>query len=258
MKIYFVGAGPGDPDLITVRGRKLLEEADVVVFAGSLIPKETLAYAVHARLYDSAKMTLEEILPVMIEAAHAGKKVVRLASGDPSIYGALGEQTERLRAADIDYEIVPGVSSFTAAAAALGKELTAPDVAQSVILTRSEGRTKLPDLEKLPLLAAHRTTLVIFLSAHLIEKLQEDLLTAYPADTPCTVVYKVSWPDQKLICCMLSELARRVREEEITMTAIIIVGEALRAEGKRSKLYDPDFTHSFRRKKGVPNQQPSV
>ncbi len=258
MKVYFVGAGPGDPELITLRGKRLLEEADVVVYAGSLIPKETLAYATHANLCDSAKLTLEEFMQIMIEAAKSGKKVVRLASGDPSIYGALGEQTERLRAAGIEFEIVPGVSSFTAAAAVMGRELTVPDVAQSIILTRSEGRTKLPELEKLPLLAAHKTTLVIFLSAHLIEKMQQDLLTAYPPETPCAVVYKATWPDQKIVRGPLSELARRVREEEITMTAIVVVGEALRAEGKRSKLYDPEFTHSFRRKKGASNQQPRV
>lgn len=259
MKVYFVGAGPGDPELLTLRGKKLLEEADVVVYAGSLIPTEMLALAPHAERFDSAKMTLEEIMPVMIEAAKVGKKVVRLASGDPSIYGALGEQTERLHAAGVEFEIVPGVSSFTAAAAVLAKELTVPEVAQSIILTRSEGRTTLPALEKLPLLAAHKTTLVIFLSAYLVERMQKDLLTAYPSDTPCAVVYKATWPDQKIIRCSLSDLAQRVREEMITMTAIMIVGEALRTEGKRSKLYDPTFSHSFRRKShDAPSEQSSL
>lgn len=252
-KVYFIGAGPGDPELLTLRGQRLLAEADVVVYAGSLIPKATLNYACHAQFYDSAGMTLEEIMSVMITAAKAGKKVIRLASGDPSIYGALGEQTERLRAAGIDYEIIPGVSSFMAAAAVLGRELTVPDVVQTIILTRSEGRTKLPSLEELSLLAAHKATLVIFLSAHLIEKIQKDLLTAYPSDTPCAVVYKATWPDQKIVRCSLSDLATRVRQEEIVMTAIVIVGEALRAEGKRSKLYDPEFSHSFRRKKSASN-----
>ncbi len=247
--VYFVGAGPGDPELITVKGKGLLEAAEVVVYAGSLIPPATLGYAKQAELYDSAKLTLEEILAILVSAAKAGKTVVRLASGDPSIYGTIGEHAEGLRAQGVEVKIVPGVSSFTAAAAALSKELTIPDVAQTVILSRCEGRTPVPELEKLPLLAAHQTTLVLFLSIQLVKKMQQDLLTDYAPETPCAVVYRASWPDEKVIRCVLSDLVTQVRKAKITKTALVIVGKALAAEGSRSKLYDPTFSHSFRKGK---------
>lgn len=247
--VYFVGAGPGDPELITVKGKRLLEAAEVVVYAGSLIPSATLAYAKQAKLYDSAKLTLEEILAILVFAAKAGKTVVRLASGDPSIYGTIGEHAEGLRAQGVEVNIVPGVSSFSAAAAALSKELTIPDVAQTIILSRCEGRTPVPDLEKLPLLAAHQTTLVLFLSIQLVKQMQQDLLTAYAPETPCAVVYRATWPDERIIRCPLSDLTAQVRKAKITKTALVIVGKALSAEGMRSKLYDPAFTHSFRKGK---------
>ena len=244
--VYFVGAGPGDPDLITLKGKRLLEIADLVVYAGSLIPKDVLFHAKKAEIHNSAGLTLEEILALLDPAAKAGKVVVRLATGDPSIYGTIGEHTEKLREAGVVCEIVPGVSSFTAAAAALGKELTVPDVAQTVILSRCEGRTPVPDLEKLPLLAAHQTTLVLFLSITLVKKMQQELLTAYVPETPCAVVYRATRPDELIIVCALSDLAAEVKKAGITKTALVIVGRALAAEGKRSKLYDPAFSHSFR------------
>lgn len=250
MKVWFVGAGPGDPDLMTVKGRRLLEEADTVVYAGSLMPEalRTLAKP-GSQWHDSAKLALGEFMPLLVDAAKAGKKAVRLASGDPAIYGALGEMAEWLEREGVEYEVVPGVSSFLAAAAALGRELTVPDVAQTIILTRSEGRTGMPDREKLADLASHRTTLIIFLSAQVIHKIVQDLLSAYPEDTPVAVVHRVSWPDQKVVRGTLKDIAQKVMDAEIYMTAIVIVGDALTAKGHKSKLYDEKFSHSFRRAK---------
>ena len=250
MKVWFVGAGPGDPDLMTVKGRRLLENADVVIYAGSLMPDGLLALAKPgSEWHNTARMALGEFMPLMIDAARAGKQVVRLASGDPAIYGAMGEMTELLRAEGIEYEVVPGVSSFLAAAAALGHELTVPDVAQSIILTRTEGRTKMPEGEQLVDMAKHRTTLVIFLSTQVMKMIVEDLLTAYPPETPVAVVYRASWPDQKIIRGTLTTIADQVIAAGISMTAIVIVGEALAAKGHRSKLYDETFSHAFRRAK---------
>lgn len=250
MKVWFVGAGPGDPDLMTVKGRRLLEEADTVVYAGSLMPEGLLALAKSgSEWHDSARLALGEFMPLLVEAAKAGKKAVRLASGDPAIYGALGEMAEWLERDGIEYEVVPGVSSFLAAAAVLGRELTVPDVAQSIIITRSEGRTGMPEREKLVELAKHRTTLVVFLSAQVIHKIVEDLRSAYPEDTPVAVIHRISWPDQKILRGTLADIAQKVIEAEIYMTAIVIVGEALTAKGHKSKLYDEKFSHSFRRAK---------
>lgn len=250
MKVWFVGAGPGDPDLLTVKGRRLLEEADTVVYAGSLMPDSLRSLAKPgSEWHDSAKLSLGEFMPLLVDAAKAGKKAVRLASGDPAIYGALGEMAEWLERESVPYEVVPGVSSFLAAAAALGRELTVPDVAQTIILTRSEGRTGMPDREKLAGLAAHRTTLVIFLSAQVIHKIVQDLRSAYPEETPVAVIHRVSWPDQKIVRGTLKDIAEKVIDAEIYMTAIVIVGDALTARGHTSKLYDEKFSHSFRRAK---------
>jgi precorrin-4/cobalt-precorrin-4 C11-methyltransferase len=247
MKVWFVGAGPGDPELLTVKGRRLIEEADTVLYAGSLMPEGLLALAKPGSAWhNTAKLALNEFMPIMVEAARAGQTVVRLASGDPAIYGAMGEMAEWLKREGIDYEVVPGVSSFLAAAAALGHELTVPDVAQTIILTRTEGRTKMPAGEQLADLARHRTTLVIFLSTQVIRMIVDDLLTAYPPETPVAVVYRASWPDQKIVRGTLENIAERVIEAKISMTAIVIVGEALAAEGHRSKLYDETFSHAFR------------
>lgn len=247
-KIYFVGAGPGHPDLITVKGRMLLEDADVIVYAGSLVNPVVLEFASkNAELYDSAKMNLEEITKVLVGSFKAGKHVVRLASGDPSIFGAVEEMGDVLKDEEIAFEIVPGVSSFSAAAASLKRGLTVPDVVQTVILTRAEGRTKMPPKEKLEDLARHECTLVLFLSAVLAKSVQEKLLTAYPAETPIAIVYKASWPDEKIFLGRLDELGSIMRREKITMTALILVGKFLTTQGHKSKLYDKTFSHAFRK-----------
>lgn len=247
-KIYFVGAGPGDPKLITLRGKELLEQADVVIYAGSLVNPVVLEYSrKDAEMHDSAKMTLEQIEETISRSVLNAKLVVRLASGDPSIYGAVEEMSEILKSGEIPFEVVPGVSSFTAAAAALQCELTVPDLVQTVILTRAEGRTKMPPKEQLEELAKHECTIALFLSAALARKVQERLLTSYPPETPVAIVYKASWPDQKIIRGQLKELADMMRKEKITMTAMIIIGKCLTARGHKSRLYDKTFSHSFRK-----------
>ena len=250
-KVYIVGSGPGDPDLMTVRGMRLLQEADVIVHAGSLVNPVVLKFARQgAVLHDSAGMVLEEIVKVLAEALKAGKKVVRLASGDPSLFGAVGEMAEPLIEAGLDFEIVPGVSSFLAGAASLKRELTVPEVAQTVILTRCEGRTPVPEGEKLKALAAHQATMVIFLSVHLAGKVEEELLSAYPPETPVALVFRASWPDEQVIRGRLDQLKEMVRENKITRTALIFVGKFMEASGTRSKLYDASFTHGYRKGSG--------
>ncbi len=249
-KIYFIGAGPGDPELITIKGKRLLMEADVVVYAGSLVNPVVLEYAKKGcELHDSAKLSLPEIAKVLLDGYKQDKRVVRLASGDPSIFGAVEEMGEVLSAEDIEFEVVPGVSSFTAAAAALKSELTVPELTQTIILTRAEGRTKMPPKEKLEELAKHECTLVLFLSAVLAKSAQEKLLTAYPAETPIAIVYKASWPEQQIYRGELSELSQIMRDQKITMTALIFVGRCLTAKGFKSRLYDENFSHAFRRAK---------
>lgn len=246
--IYFVGAGSGAPDLITVRGAKLLEQADVIVYAGSLVNPALLEYKKEdCAVYNSATMTLEEVMDVMIPAARAGKLVVRLHTGDPCVYGAHREQMDVLDREGLDYEVVPGVSSFCGAAAALKAEYTLPDVSQTVILTRMEGRTPVPPKEKIELLATHGATMVIFLSAGQLEKLSERLIEGgYTADTPAAIVYKATWPEEKVVRTTVGGLAQAARAEGITKTALITVGGFLGDEYERSKLYDPTFTTEFR------------
>lgn len=246
--IYFVGAGSGAPDLITVRGARLLERADVIVYAGSLVNPALLEYKKEGcAVYDSAKMTLEEVLAVMIPAAKAGKLVVRLHTGDPCVYGAHREQMDALDKVGLDYEVCPGVSSFCGAAAALKAEYTLPDVSQTVILTRMEGRTPVPPKEKIELLAAHGATMVIFLSAGQLEQLSARLIAGgYPPETPAAIVYKATWPDEKVIRTTVSGLAAAAAEAGVTKTALITVGGFLGDEYLRSKLYDPAFTTEFR------------
>ena len=254
-KIYFVGAGPGNPELMTLKGKRLLESADVVLFAGSLVNPIVLEFARKgSELHDSAKMNLEEISKVLVDSYKAGKKVVRLASGDPSIFGAVEEMGDILKKEKIAFEVIPGVSSFTAAAASLQKELTVPNVVQTIILTRAEGRTSMPPKERLEELAKHECTLVLFLSAVLARSVQDKLLTAYPPQTPIAIVYKASWPDEKIFLGELRDLADIMRLEKITMTALILVGNFLTASGQKSKLYDKHFSHAFR-KAAVPFQQ---
>ena len=247
--IHFVGAGSGAADLITVRGAKLLEQADVIVYAGSLVNPQLLDYAKEGcAIYDSAKMTLEEVLEVMIPAHQAGKAVVRLHTGDPSLYGAIREQMDELDKAGIDYAVTPGVSSFCGAASALKAEYTLPDVSQTVIITRMAGRTPVPEREALHKLASHGSTMVLFLSTGLIPKLVEELLAGgvYTADTPAAIVYKATWPDEKVFRCTIGTLEQTAKENSITKTALITVGGFLGNEYERSKLYDPTFTTEFR------------
>ncbi len=250
-KVYFVGAGPGDPELITLKGARLLGEADVLVYAGSLVNPLLLKKVRPGCLcYDSAKLTLAEVMAVMLPAAREGKTVVRLHSGDPSIYGAIREQLALLEAGGVDWEIIPGVSSFTAAAASLGREYTLPGVSQTVILTRMEGRTPVPTGQEIAALAAHRASMVIFLSVQLIEKVVEALLEGYPPATPVAVVQRASWPQERTIVGTLADIAPRVREVGIDRTALILVGDFLGDKFALSRLYDAAFSHAFREAKG--------
>ena len=245
--IWFVGAGPGDPELITVKGRRLLEEADVVVYAGSLVPKAVLTWTREGcELHDSAGMTLGEQVGVMAAGEAAGKKVVRLHTGDPSIYGAIGEQMRALDAKGLTYQVVPGVSSFVAAAAALPVELTSPGISQTVIITRQAGRTPVPDGQDLAGLASHGATMAVFLSAGDLEGTVADLCTHYPADTAAAIVQRASWPEQVVLRGTLATIAQQAREAAVDRTAMILVGNALRNEGDPSLLYDAGFTHGYR------------
>ncbi|MGI6730666.1 MAG: precorrin-4 C(11)-methyltransferase [Anaerovoracaceae bacterium] len=249
--IHFVGAGPGGADLITVRGQKLLMEADYIIYAGSLVNPEHLKIAKEGcKIYDSATMTLEEVIAVMEEAESAGKMTVRLHTGDPSIYGAIREQMDRLDPLGIPYDVVPGVSSFCGAAASLKAEYTLPEVSQTVIITRMAGRTPVPEKEEISLLASHQATMAIFLSTSLLEPLTERLLIGgYKKDTPAAIVYKATWPDEKIFYGTVESLPSIAKENNITKTALILVGDFLGAEYERSKLYDPSFTHEFRKAK---------
>ncbi|MFN3740148.1 MAG: precorrin-4 C(11)-methyltransferase [Thermodesulfovibrionales bacterium] len=248
-KVYFIGAGPGDPELLTVKGKKILDSADVIIYAGSLINPDILK-GLKAELYDSAGMNLEEIIEIMRRAYHEAKVVARLHSGDVSIYSAINEQINRLKRLNIEFEVIPGVSSFQAGAAVLSQELTIPEISQTVILTRLEGRTPVPEKERLRDLARHNATMVIFLSAGLIERVQEELLQAYPKDTPFVVIEKATWPEQRIFRGRLRDLATAVKEAGIKRTALIYVGNTLgvseEASGKESKLYNKDFKHGYR------------
>lgn len=246
--IHFVGAGPGAPDLITVRGQRLLAEADVIVYAGSLVNPELLQYAKPGcQTYNSAGMTLEQVLAMLTVAHSAGQMAVRLHTGDPSIYGAIREQMDALDALDIPYEVTPGVSSMNAAAAALKAEYTLPEVSQTVIVTRMAGRTPVPEKENMAALAAHHATMVIFLSAGLLESLQKQLMAGgYAPEEPAAIVYKASWPEELVLHCTVGTLAETGRAHGIGSTALVLVGGFLGADYARSKLYDPGFTHGFR------------
>lgn len=249
MTIHFIGAGPGAPDLITLRGRDLIARCTVCLYAGSLVPKALLAHCpAGARIVDTAPMSLDEIISEMARATNEGKDVARLHSGDLSIWSAVGEQLRRLRALDIAYTLTPGVPAFSAAAAALGRELTLPEVAQSVVLTRLSGRAStMPPTETLAAFGATRATLAVHLSIHLIDKLVGELLPFYGADCPAAVVYRASWPDERILRATLGTLAERLRGSEIERTALILVGQALVAEDFRdSALYDASYQRRFR------------
>ena len=251
--VNFVGAGPGAADLITVRGKELLENADIIIYAGSLVNPVLLDYAKEScEIYNSATMTLEEVTDVMIKGEREGKAVVRLHTGDPAIYGAIREQMDILDKEDIEYEVCPGVSSLFGTAAALKAEYTLPDVSQSVIVTRMAGRTPVPDRESIASFAAHHATMVIFLSTGMLEKLSEELIKGgYEPDTPAAIVYKATWDDEKVVRTTVKDLAESAAKNNITKTALITVGGFLSSAYDRSKLYDPTFTHEFRQGKEI-------
>ncbi len=248
-KVIFIGAGPGDPELLTVKGQKALKNADIIIYAGSLVNKEVLSVAKEtAEIYNSASMNLDEILEIMDTQTKQGKIIARVHTGDPSIYGAIGEQIEFLRYNNINFEIIPGVSSLFATAAALESELTLPEVSQTVIITRPEGRTPKPESESIKGLAKHNATMCIFLGIHMIENVVSDLLTHYSEDTPVAVVKKASWNDQLIVKGTLNDIASKVKEAGIEKTAIIIVGNVLDpGDITPSKLYDAEFTHEYRK-----------
>ena len=247
IQVYFVGAGSGDPELITLKGIKAIEKADIVIYAGSLVNPEILQYAKDAaEVYNSASMNLDEVLQVMKKGVTEGKVIARVHTGDPAIYGAIQEQIDALAEVGISFEVIPGVSSFLAAAAALGQEYTLPDVTQTVILTRMEGRTPVPEKEKLSELARHGATMCIFLSVHAIADVVAQLREGYREDTPIAVVQKASWPDQKIVKGTLADIAEKVSEAGITKTAMIVVSNVFRGQYEKSKLYDPEFSHGYR------------
>lgn len=246
--VHFVGAGPGAPDLITLRGAEYLRTADVVIYAGSLVNPALLEQCKPGcAIHNSAEMTLEQVLAVMEQAERDGRTTVRLHTGDPCLYGAIREQMDALDVLGIAYDDTPGVSSFCGAAAALHAEYTLPGVSQSVVITRMEGRTPVPERERVAEFAGHGASMVLFLSAGLLEETQRELLKgAYTEDTPAAVVYKASWPDQKVIRCTVGTLESAAREAGIRKTALILVGDFLEGGYQRSKLYDPAFTTEFR------------
>jgi len=247
MKVYFVGAGPGDPELLTVKAQRLLTSSACCIWAGSLINPQIMRLVPDAaEVHDSAKLTLDQTLAIILRARERDVDVVRLHTGDPALYGAIGEQMAALAQHGIAYEVVPGVSSFQAAAAAIQRELTSPEVAQTVILTRTPGRTPMPEREHLAHLAPIRATLCLFLSTPKIAEIAQELTPEYGADCPAAVVYHASWPDQLVIEGTLADIADKVEAAGLTKTAIILVGRALGDPQAASKLYDPTFTHEYR------------
>ncbi len=248
--VIFIGAGPGDPELITVKGQNAVRNADVIIYAGSLVPKAVIEdRKPDAEVYNSATMDLDDIISTMKEAVEQDKTVARVHTGDPSIYGSIREQIEELDKLGIPHSVIPGVSSFVATAAALQREFTVPGISQTVICTRMEGRTPVPDLEKIELLASHQTSMAIFLTVGMIEKLVEKLTIHYKPTTPIAVVQRASWPDQKIVKGQLQDIASKVKEEEITKTAMILVGDFLGDTYENSLLYASHFTHEYRKAK---------
>lgn len=244
--VYFIGAGPGDPKLLTIKGKEIIDKADIIIYAGSLVNKEVLATAKkEALIYNSAYMNLDEVIDVML--TNRDKLIARVHTGDPSIYGAIREQMDRLRELHIEFDIIPGVSSFLAAAASLEAEYTLPNVSQSIILTRMEGRTPVPPMESIEEFAKHQTTMVIFLSVGEIETLVSKLATSYPQNTPMAVVYKASWEEEKIVRGNLADIVKKVKDAGITKTALTIIGNFLGDSYELSKLYDKHFTTEFRK-----------
>ncbi len=244
--VYFVGAGPGDVELITVKGMRLLQQADVIIYAGSLVNRMLLEFNQRAELVDSSPLCLDDIIKIIVKRSREGKKIVRLHSGDPSLFGAIREQIARIGRSGIGARVVPGVSSLGAAAAVLPGELTVPGVSQTVIITRAAGRTPVPELEDIGDLAAHQATMAVFLSAGLAADVQEKLGRHYPPDTPVAVVQRASWPEEKVIRTSLAQLAPAMEKEGVGSTAIILVGAALKQKGEESRLYARGFSHGRR------------
>ncbi|MDE1816732.1 MAG: precorrin-4 C(11)-methyltransferase [Thaumarchaeota archaeon] len=252
-KVYFVGCGPGDPELLTVKAKKLIQKADIVVYSGSLIPNDIIKLCKKAKLYDAAKLVREEIFKILRDGALKGKLVVRLHDGDPSIYGAIREQTDNLKKDGIQFQVVPGITSFLASAAALGCELTLPGVTQTIIITRAESRTKVPSREKISELAKHKATMIFYLSVHLISDIvKEAIKGGYPKSTPAAAIYRASWKDEKVITGTLETITKKIRDEKITKTAIIIIGDIVNPKQyEYSRLYDKTFSHGYRKAKVI-------
>ena len=253
--VFFVGCGPGDPELITIKAKKLIQKADVVVHSGSLIPEPILKLCKKGKLYDAAGMVREEIFDVLYQHAKKDKLVVRLHDGDPSIYGAIKEQIDNLTKKGINSIVVPGITAFLASAAALGTQLTLPGVTQTIIVTRAESRTKVPKREKISELAKHKATLIFYLSVHLISNLVKEAIEGgYKKSTPVGVVYRASWKDQKIIKGTLGDIAKKLKDEKITRTAIVIISDVIDPESyEYSKLYDKEFSHGYRKAKKTKN-----
>ena len=248
-KVYFVGCGPGDPDLLTIKAKKLIQKADVVVYSGSLIPPQIIKLCKKAKLHDASKLVREEIFDILKTNSKEGKMVIRLHDGDPSIYGAIREQTDNLQKEGIEYEIIPGITSFLASSAALGSELTLPGVTQTIIVTRAESRTKVPKRERISELAKHKATMIFYLSIHLLSNIVKQAIEGgYPKSTPAAVVYRASWKDEKVITGTLEDIAKKVSNEKISRTAIIIIGDVIKPKSyEYSRLYDKTFSHGFRK-----------
>lgn len=250
-KVYFVGCGPGDPDLITVKAKKIIQKADIIVYSGSLIPPALLKLCKKAKMHDAAKLVREEIFDLLKKNSLKNKITVRLHDGDPTIYGAIREQIDHLQEENIECVVIPGVTSFLAASCALGTQLTLPGVTQTIILTRAESRTKVPKREKISELAKHKTTMVFYLSVHLLSDIAKQAMEGgYKNSTPVAVVYRASWPDQKIIVGTLDDIAKKVKAAKITRTSIVIIGDVVKPQSyEYSKLYDKKFSHGYRKAK---------
>ena len=250
-KVYFVGCGPGDPELITIKAKKLIQKSDVLVYSGSLIPPSIIKFCKKGEKHDAAKLVREEIFELLRKNAKQGKVVVRLHDGDPTIYGAIREQIDSLKKEGIESQVVPGVTSFLASAAALGTQLTLPGVTQTIIMTRAEKRTKVPKRERISELAKHKATMVFYLSVHLLpEIVKQTIEGGYKKSTPVAVVYRASWDDQKILTGTLKDITKKVWSEKITRTAIVIIGDVIKPKSyEYSRLYDKTFSHGFRKAK---------
>lgn len=256
-KVYFVGCGPGDPDLLTIKAKKLIQKAQVVVYSGSLIPPQVIKFCKKAKLHDAAKLVREEIFEILRSSAEKGKLVIRLHDGDPTIYGAIREQIDNLKKRGIESEIVPGITSFLASASALGTQLTLPGVTQTIIITRAESRTAVPKKERISELAKHKATMIFYLSVHLLSKIVKQVNQGgYPMSIPAAVVYRASWHDEKVITGTLKDIVQKVHKAKITRTAIVIIGDVVKPTSyEYSRLYDKTFSHGFRKAKVKQSQK---